>query len=63
MLFENSSGSYPSKLWNIGKLDVIAAYSDNTFSNISSSVKCPARIRGISILDDSINIINFDVEV
>ena len=61
-VFESSSGSYPSKRWVIGKLDVIAAYSDSTFSNITSSVKCPARMRGISILDDSI-IINFDVEV
>jgi hypothetical protein len=62
MLFESSSGSYRSKRWNIGKLDVMAAYSDSTFSNITSSVKCPARICEISIHDDSI-IINFDVEV
>ena len=37
MLFESSSGSY-NKRWVIGKLDVIAAYSDSTFSNITSSV-------------------------
>ena len=52
MLFESSSASYPSKRWNIGKLDVMAAYSDSTFSNITSSVKCPARICEISIHDD-----------
>ena len=62
MLFESSSASYPSKRWNIGKLDVMAACSDSKFSNITSSVKCSAQICGISILVDSI-IINFDVEV
>jgi len=50
------------KRWNIGKLDVMDAYSNSTFSNITSSVKCPARIRWISILDGSI-IVNIDVEV
>jgi hypothetical protein len=58
MLFESSSGSYPR---NIAKLVIIAAYSDSIFSNITSSVNCPARIRGILILDDSI-IIKFDVD-
>ena len=56
MLFESSIGSYPSKRWNIGKLDVIVASSGSTFSNITLSdikVTLVELDESYSILDES----------